>query len=1063
LALWYTLSMDLLPLKGQFERLRAYRFNLRPGQWIIFFSLVGFGLRLQQLDFQPLWGDEGWSFYLAGQPLPDLFALTAIDIHPPLYYVLLKGWLFIAGIGAEEARFFSILAGVVLIPVLAVVGQRLFGARLGPIAAAITALMPMAIYYSQEVRMYGLVTLLGVISVYFLARLEQLDGFDIASAQPFRAARPPAENASASEDASLLIHQRSEHPQMRTEGASLLIHQRSEHPQMRTEGASLLIHRRSEHPQMRTEGASLLIHRRSEHPQMRTQLSEEALLSLRKKAGRFTWAYIVATAAALYTHYYAVFIVLVQVAYLLLTYLWRGRAFAFRSIRDLSNLLLPFITIGLLYLPWVVYAGSRLLNYVENKRGVEGYIPLAFVHFWVDHIVAFSLGHLSANLQDYRWAALAVAVIALLGFLTTLYGKNRRAVLLLLYLFGPLLLGYLINLFYPFTPRFFERTLLLAAPAYWLYTALGLLWLRERHILLAGTAATTMLLVICVTLIGFYSTFRYPHEDYRPLLSEIAAQAVPEDTILASYQWQLGFYQAYLPAPHPKFFVVPGWGQGWSSANPNSQLMPDLTGLLAESPRLWFPAYQASGHIWEDEAEAALAKLGYPAVLKWYSPQTKLVMTGGTQVLTRPAPTANFENRLRLLEAAVGEETYQAGRDVIPASLVWQKQKNLGSDHYVSLRLADATGYTWTTRDSYPQAGHAFFTDMAIGDIMIDRHGLLTPAGAPPGRYRLLLSIRRVNDARPLDLVDEASQPLGAELLLAEVELVIPDPPVGLAALPVQVVTEANFEQQLQLVGYTVGQGPFKAGEVLPLVLFWQALADYPAVSTIVMELQDGAGNVAASFEQGPIWPTGQWREGSIWRDPHDFILPPALRPGDYRLVVGLVTPEQNWLKVNGDQQLRLGSVTTIDRPHVFEPPAPEIELDVVFGQQARLVGLDLPQTQVKAGETLPLTLYWQAVAPLERNWTVFVHLVNSEGEIVSQQDQMPGQGQFPTMGWTPSEYLVDGYNLPIPAQTLPGDEAYKLRIGLYDANDSSRLPVTEAGEAIQEYIVLENWPISIR
>ena len=73
--------------------------HIRPDVWVILFILLGYGLRLQQLDFQPLWGDEGWSFYFAGQSIPQLFALTAIDIHPPLYYILLKVWLALLGTG----------------------------------------------------------------------------------------------------------------------------------------------------------------------------------------------------------------------------------------------------------------------------------------------------------------------------------------------------------------------------------------------------------------------------------------------------------------------------------------------------------------------------------------------------------------------------------------------------------------------------------------------------------------------------------------------------------------------------------------------------------------------------------------------------------------------------------------------------------------------------------------------------------------------------------------------------------------------------------------------------
>ena len=131
---------------------------------MLFFTLAGFGLRVQQLGFQPLWGDEGWSFYFAVQSVPQLLALTAIDIHPPLYYLLLKTWLFGVGLGAEEARFFSVAIGTALIPTIAILGQRLVDKRTGAAAAAITAVMPLAVYYSQEVRMYMLVTLLGCMS-----------------------------------------------------------------------------------------------------------------------------------------------------------------------------------------------------------------------------------------------------------------------------------------------------------------------------------------------------------------------------------------------------------------------------------------------------------------------------------------------------------------------------------------------------------------------------------------------------------------------------------------------------------------------------------------------------------------------------------------------------------------------------------------------------------------------------------------------------------------------------------------------------------------------------------
>jgi hypothetical protein len=61
-----------------------------------------------------------------------------------------------------------------------------------------------------------------------------------------------------------------------------------------------------------------------------------------------------------------------------------------------------------------------------------------------------------------------------------------------------------------------------------------------------------------------------------------------------------------------------------------------------------------------------------------------------------------------------------------------------------------------------------------------------------------------------------------------------------------------------------------------------------------------------------------------------------------------------------------------------------------------------------------------------------------------------------------PGEYLIDDYRLLIPADTLPGQETYLLKIGLYDADDFSRLPVMEAGKFIDDHLTLESWPISI-
>ncbi len=919
---------------------------LRPAYWVLLFTLLGFGLRVQRLGFQPLWGDEGWSFYFAGQPLPQLIALTAIDIHPPLYYLLLKFWLSLAGVGAEMARFGSVISGVLLIPVVAGLGRRWLGGRVGLIAAALTAMMPLAVYYAQEVRMYGLVTLLGAMSMLFFTR---------------------------------------------------------------------------------------------------------------RAAGRGYWlAYVLCAAAAMYTMYYAAFLVLAQ----LLAALWEFRRAAQRS--KIRTMLAPFAAIGLLYLPWLLYAAPRLLDYIRHKRAVEGYLPLDPLTFLADHLAVFSLGHLPEALRPWLWAALPAVLAMGLGLWAI--RRQRRAALLYFYVGTPLLAGFLDNRLFPFTPPNFERTLLLAAPACWLLLAAGLVWLAERRRWLAGLLALLVLLPIAISLLTYFSISRYPEEDYRPLLRQVAAIATPEDTILASYQWQVGFYQAYLPPPRPHIFAVPEWGAGWSAqAGHAAERAAALTALLAQSPRLWFPAYQAGGHIWEDETETDLAALGYPALRQWYSPQTKLILTGGTpSTPLQPIAPANFAGQLRLGSGAVGMGSFEAGRGIVPVELRWQSIEPMDSEHQVSLRLVDAAGRTWTTRDSLPQAGQRSFIEMKPGDELADRHGLLLPAGAPPGPYRLLLSVRRVSDAHPLDVVDEAGQPLGAELPLAEITLVPPQPPTGPAALPIQIPLAAAFGPQVRLLGYSLGDGPFKAGESLPLTLFWQALAEAPAAVSVRLELQDGAGQTVVSQTQPPLWPAPQWRAGDTLRDPQPLLLPPDLPPGQYRLTLALLDAAGQAVPTNHKDYLPLQTIATIDRPRVFAPPAPGLKLGADFGGKAQLVGLDLPLTTVKPGQNLPLTLYWRATARFDKNWTVFVHLTDSQGQIIGQQDQPPGGGQFPTLGWLPGEYLTDSYNLSISPDAPIGQPPNLLSVGLYDPHDFSRLPVLANGQVIGDHVMLDSWPISI-
>ena len=126
---------------------------------LLLICLLGIGLRPWRLPWQPLWADEGYSVYFASEPLLHMVKLTAQDIHPPLYYALLHGWLQLLGTTAPVAlRLFSVLMALLALPLFMRLAATLFPQqpRLRLVAILLFALNPLLLFYSQEVRMYGL-------------------------------------------------------------------------------------------------------------------------------------------------------------------------------------------------------------------------------------------------------------------------------------------------------------------------------------------------------------------------------------------------------------------------------------------------------------------------------------------------------------------------------------------------------------------------------------------------------------------------------------------------------------------------------------------------------------------------------------------------------------------------------------------------------------------------------------------------------------------------------------------------------------------------------------------
>jgi len=161
-----------------------------------------------------------------------------------------------------------------------------------------------------------------------------------------------------------------------------------------------------------------------------------------------------------------------------------------------------------------------------------------------------------------------------------------------------------------------------------------------------------------------------------------------------------------------------------------------------------------------------------------------------------------------------------------------------------------------------------------------------------------------------------------------------------------------------------------------------------------------------------------------------DTIRLPVYYRGDWLALV----KTQMELAWSGDEALVYR--TRPDRSPI--PDTPQVTLDAQLGDSVRLEGYAI--TQSADPPTLDLTLFWTPLAPMETDYTVFVHLRDATGATVAQRDAQPLDGDYPTSRWRVGEVVIDPHRVELPSDLPPGE--YQLRVGLYRLETLERLPV---------------------
>lgn len=279
----------------------------------------------------------------------------------------------------------------------------------------------------------------------------------------------------------------------------------------------------------------------------------------------------------------------------------------------------------------------------------------------------------------------------------------------------------------------------------------------------------------------------------------------------------------------------------------------------------------------------------------------------------------------------------------------------------------------------------------------------------------------------------------------------------------------ASEEALVRLVGYEFHITELRPGDQFLLTLYWQALQPLDRDLSVFVHLTDENGIVQAqrdSFPGAGNAPTSDWSVDLVIPDEHVVTIPDtAPAPHSLRVDVGLYDFATGERLTVGDkppvsqavaqpvpQEARdpsadhwtLGYVTLLPRGEPGDLPNP---VAINFDDQIALTGFDFDRRVMAPGDTLELTLWWEALAEPELDYVVFTHLVLPPEAVWAGLDQMPQAGSSPTSSWQLGQRIEDHHRLTLPEEAPPG--VYFVEIGLYDPANLDRLKVNFSDKGI--------------
>ena len=403
-----------------------------------------------------------------------------------------------------------------------------------------------------------------------------------------------------------------------------------------------------------------------------------------------------------------------------------------------------------------------------------------------------------------------------------------------------------------------------------------------------------------------------------------------------------------------------------------------------------------------------------------------------------------------------------------------------GADRYASFEAAvqwardRGPALVSVYENTFPQIGFMFASQNNAQDIRTfeynktviflpepTRAGYLFTSGLPPSSI-----IDRYFDEASAETVGTlpSGGPIIVHRLLDPLPAFDPDWPVP-----------ARFGEQVFIYGVDIPKD-LQAGELTGVRWYWHILTNDKREFLFTNQLLGWDGERRGHLD-APGYDPNYWPVGTTGITLFQLEIDPETTTGAYWLMVAVYDRnrrDSSTLPVFDAQgnragnHLRLGPIKVHGRPPALSPegllpsrPAPENLLSTTFADQIDLLGYSLSDHRLVPGQSLELTLFWSARGRPTQDYTVFLHLLDSQGQLRGQADSPPASGKYPSSVWDAGETIADLHTLPLTPQ-LPAGE-YSLAIGIYNPITGQRVPIVdENGQSSEDHVVISGFVVEV-